>query len=92
VSALGVRCRHCGRAGLPPVPYQKLGSGEASTEPVAHVKQPADHANGLAFSPEPCLAGLNREVLGTCVEPGILAPTVNALKETIWTTEALWCL
>jgi hypothetical protein len=83
--AIGVRCKACNRTGLPSVPGQRLGSGEL-TEPVAHVKHTYDVNEPIA----PCFQGVTRELLATCVHPGILAPKVAHVKEQIWTTEALW--
>lgn len=87
---IGVRCKTCGRPGLPPVPASKLGSGEPVTHPVAHVHGVHD---GVVHTFEPCFAGVSRAELAACVDPDHFDhERVKHAKEMIWTTEALWDL
>jgi hypothetical protein len=74
-----VRCRHCGRGNLPAMPGSIGGAGRLAY-PVAHVRETL----------YPCMQGLTREVLSTCIYPGILAAEIEQEKARIWTDETLW--
>lgn len=82
-----VRCKHCGRANLPPMPGSLGGAGRLAY-PVAHARGAANPGENL----EPCAAGVTREALAACVPPGYLAAQIEAEKERIWTDGALWDL
>ncbi len=78
-----VRCNTCGRAGLPVLPLSKGGSGELA-HPVAHVRPYSPTDDALPPITEPCLQGVSRLELASCVDNPKHASAINLVKREIW--------
>jgi hypothetical protein len=83
-----VRCKHCTRSGLPPVPGQRLGAGELA-HPVAHVCMhtlDGDVAKRVRLLGVPCFQGVDRAELEAAADH----PAIHEFKRMITEDEALW--
>lgn len=78
-----VRCNTCGRTNLPALPGSTGGSG-ALTHPVAHVKPYSHTDDALPPLTEPCLQGLSRLELASCVDTPKHASAITLAKREIW--------
>jgi hypothetical protein len=83
-----VRCKTCGRAGLPVVPGTVGGNGTLAY-PVAHVNMAylEEHPHsGADIEPTPCHAGVNRRDLEEASENAVILEW----KRMIWNDDAFW--